>query len=71
MSTWAVTPRSESATRCLATLEVAWGGDSEEIQCTKDAGHADFVWSRHHPEGARCPNDHRFVIEIEQEHPHV
>lgn len=63
--------RSEMpASRCEATLEVTWGGDTDEIQCTKDLGHADYFWSGDHPDGARCPNDHRFVIDVEQEHPH-
>jgi hypothetical protein len=64
------TPRSEDATRCEEVLEVTWGGVTDELRCTKDQGHADFVWSNEHPGGARCPNDHRFVIDVEQEHPH-
>ncbi|MBQ9917383.1 MAG: hypothetical protein IJO71_09335 [Microbacterium sp.] len=62
--------RSTEPKRCGATIEVTWGGDTDEIQCTKDSDHADYVWSREHPEGARCPNEHRFIIEVEQEHPH-
>lgn len=56
--------------RCTATLDVAWDGDEETLQCTKGEGHGAFVWSRHHPDGAHYPSDHRFVIEVEQEHPH-
>jgi len=64
------TPRSEP-TRCTATLDVAWGGDEDTLRCTKDEGHGAFVWSSNHPKGAHCPSEHRFVIEVEQGHPHV